>query len=81
MYVTNKAHLSLICIVLYFAERSDRAEDRHGADAACDVRPGARASYNALHEGASHGQQDRREELCPSAPLAIYKNGKLLFVG
>ncbi len=41
------------------------AEDRHGADADCDVRPGARAGYNARHEGASRGQWERGEERSP----------------
>ncbi len=35
---------------------SDSAEDRRGAGAADNVRPGMRAGYNVRHEGESHGQ-------------------------
>ncbi|KAL0173737.1 hypothetical protein M9458_029705, partial [Cirrhinus mrigala] len=31
--------------------RSDKVEDRRGDNAGSDVRPGARAGYNAHHEG------------------------------
>ncbi len=40
-------------------------QDRRGAEAASDFRPGARAGFNTRHKGKSCGQRDRREELRP----------------
>ncbi len=47
------------------ARGSNRAEDRLGARASSDVRPGARASYSTCHEGEGRGQRERGEKLRP----------------